>query len=113
MSDKINKAFATNRLPNGGLIYGISDHQKTAEINIRTYPNPTSDHLTVDFGNEVPLGKTTLELLTTEGTCIRTFNLVQAASRNQIVTADIPEGFYFLRVTTKGIPTVKKVVVIH
>ncbi|MDD4604326.1 MAG: T9SS type A sorting domain-containing protein [Bacteroidales bacterium] len=113
MVDQINKSFVNNKLPNGDPIYGINAQHSSSTSVINIYPNPSSDQVNIDFGNEYMPVNTTLELMTSHSNCIKKLTLSNSQKSVVLNLSDVPSGFYFIRITAQGSPVIKKVVVIH
>ena len=113
LTDEINKAFATNRLPNGNSFYGINDQGNSPELPVRIYPNPTSDYLNIEFSQEAQPANSTIELTTSQGNSIQNISLSVHRNSVHLDISDIPSGFYFIRIASSKSMTVKKVVIIH
>lgn len=67
------------------------------DIIISVYPNPVSKTATVRLGENIA-PNTTLELLSTTGQVIRTFNVSESTSSFDIDMTDLAEGIYMLSV---------------
>ena len=113
MADKTNSAFALNRLPGGGLFYGIGDQPPSSDVQVKIYPNPATGMINIEFGKSANMAGTNLELITIEGFPLKKISIANPANRLQIDISDLPSGFYFIRITTKDALIVKKVVVLH
>jgi len=113
MADQINSAFTINQLPNGNPFYGIGDQRHPSGFLVKIFPNPSLDHLNIIFENGYTAAGTTIELMNSQGKCIK--EIIPLLHRNSVIfdVSDIPSGFYFIRLTTTELPIVKKVVVIH
>ncbi|MCX6306085.1 MAG: T9SS type A sorting domain-containing protein [Bacteroidetes bacterium] len=113
ITDKINKAFASNRLPDGTLINGFSDQHKPCDLLATVYPNPSRDQLTIKSVNEFLPANTVIDLVTTQGSCVQS---IVTTNRTKLVHLDIsqiPPGVYFIRIKTGEGQVVKKAVVMH
>ena len=113
MNDKISTAFNTNRLPDGNSFNGVIDPEKTSEHPIIIFPNPSSDYLNVEFVQESPSSDTKLELMTSQGNCIKSIFINDHRKLIRLDISGIPSGFYFVRLTTQESIIVKKVVIVH
>lgn len=112
LTDGVNKAFATNRLPNGNFFYGIDDHLQSAETPIYIYPNPSSNYMTIGFGKGNPSANTTIEMLDSHGNQIKRIIITGQQNPVYLDISEIPTGIYFLRILTKETLVVKKAIVI-
>ena len=113
LTDEINKAFTTNKLPNGNTFYGINDQVNSSEIPVRVYPNPASEYLNIEFLQAGSPVNTTIDFMTSQGNTIRQISLPDHRNSIHMDISDIPSGFYFIRITTSKSMMMKKVVVIH
>ena len=112
-TDRVNKAFAANRLPNGNLFYGINDHPGSTLPALKTYPNPASGYLKIEFGSDRPMANSTIDLVTLQGNVVQqeTYTGNRATIRFDIDR--VPSGFYLIRIKTKDALIIKKIVIIH
>jgi hypothetical protein len=113
MTDKVSTAFITNRLPDGSSFNGIADPLKTSAYPIIVYPNPSSSWLNIEFVQGSPPSDMKIELMTSQGNCIKSIFINDYRKLIALDISEIPSGFYFVRLTTKESMTVKKVVIIH
>ncbi len=113
LTDEINKAFATNTLPNGNHFYGINDQGTASELPVKIYPNPTSKYLNIEFIHGFRAENTTIDLITSQGNSIQRINLPDHSNSIHLDITRIPSGFYFIRLTTNESMSVQKVVIIH
>jgi hypothetical protein len=113
LTDTVNKVFATNRLPNGNSFNGISDHLRSSGLTFKIYPNPAADDMNIEFGRETLAANTTIDLMTSQGNCVKRIVVNDHRKSVHFDVSEIPSGLYFIRVTTTESMVVKKVVVMH
>ena len=113
MADKISRAFIINHLPGGDPFYGIGEPGLAGGITINIYPNPASEQTTVVFSPAVTFAGATLDLVNSQGYCLKSIILTDQRNSFSLGLSEIPSGFYFLRISTKASVTVHKVVIIH
>ncbi|MCX6250833.1 MAG: T9SS type A sorting domain-containing protein [Bacteroidetes bacterium] len=113
MTDEVNNAFATNRLPDGKNFLGVNENLKTNQNTVKIYPNPSSDLINIAFKIESHKVNATIELITTQGSCIKRMVATGYPNPVRLEISDIQSGIYFIRVMTKESLVVKKVVIIH
>jgi uncharacterized repeat protein (TIGR01451 family) len=70
------------------------------ETNVRVFPNPAEDFVTVDVTTE-RAGSATVQLLTIDGRVLRTeqLSLIAGGGRTTINTTELPAGMYVVQVT--------------
>lgn len=85
ISDGVQQAYEVSQ------ISGIQDHK--IELSVTTYPNPTTDFLTLSF-QELPAGEISFDLLDASGKLIRTENVYSVESK--INLKEQPVGLYYL-----------------
>ncbi len=73
------------------------------------YPNPASDHLTIDFGTV--RGNATVDLLDVTGRVVKRVTNAQQASMLQIGISDLAGGKYIVRVNHDGGSSMHRVVI--
>jgi hypothetical protein len=113
MVDQVNKAFATNRLPDGSPFYGINDQQSYTELPVKIYPNPANNHLNIDFTNGNSPVNTSIELMTSQGNFLKKMTLTDRRKSLVLDVSDIPAGLYLLKISTGKEILVRKVLVIR
>jgi hypothetical protein len=110
VADKINKAFAENRLPDGTPIYGINEKNTNNNIDFLIYPNPAKNLIMIDFGQSFS-GPVTVKILSIYGnqaTQSKVFN----ANRISLNVSDLSAGMYFLQLIKENkIIGVKKFII--
>jgi len=112
MADIVNKAFATNTLPNGNVIYGVKEPKKPSAVSLRIYPNPASDKLNIVFGQEKSLTHATIGLINSQGNCFRSHDVTNPGNTVTMDISGVPAGFYFIRVMSEEDVVVKKIVIL-
>ncbi|MEI7727707.1 MAG: T9SS type A sorting domain-containing protein, partial [Bacteroidota bacterium] len=75
--------------------------------------NPASDHVILDFGPGRVPANTTLELMTSQGTCVKRITLIGRSKTIRIGLSGLPAGYYFLRVSSDETVVVKQLVILH
>jgi len=75
-------------------------------FNLKVYPNPAENTLTVEYQN---IGETQIELLDLKGNVVFQTNTLE--STLNINVSDLPSGSYILRVIQSGKADYKKVIV--
>ena len=85
MSDGVQQAYEVSQ------ISGLDDKQ--IDLFVSTYPNPTTDFLTLSF-QTLPAGEVTYDLLDASGKLIKTERV--NALENQINLKEQPVGLYYL-----------------
>ena len=113
VTDHIRKSFETNTLPNGGPFYGIGDHWPSNDIPIRVYPNPASDYVILDFGQSAVPADAMLELMTSQGICMKHIALRDRSNTIRIGLSGLPAGYYFLRISSDATVVMKQLVIVH
>ncbi|MEI6682923.1 MAG: T9SS type A sorting domain-containing protein [Bacteroidota bacterium] len=113
MVDIVNKAFTTNKLPNGKPFNGINDHSGAYENMVKIYPNPSPGQFTIDFGAEPMAGTTPVSILTSQGGCVKTINVARGSQTVRADLSDLPAGLYLVSFLTRDSRVVKKVIILH
>lgn len=80
-----------NSLPIVCPLTGVNDNTNSGN-DIRIYPNPASEALNISFGN---YQKQSIQIFNSTGNLVKEIKNLQSA---QINIADLPSGFYFVRV---------------
>lgn len=110
--DTIRRAFSLNRLPGGGVIYGLNETHKT-EKGILIYPNPADRQVTIRTGATID-GTLTVEIRNMQGVLVARGREAITTGGNREVTvstAGLSSGLYLLKISD-GRDTVKKKLVI-
>lgn len=108
--------FEFVNVTNNHTIYVVFDLlENTSKIHNRTnpfkvYPNPTSNHILVDFGI-TNKNKLQLELINQQGIIVKASVFTEAIRQASIDIHNFPEGLYFLRLTTNDSCFIEKVVI--
>jgi hypothetical protein len=113
MADIVNKAFTTNKLPNGNQFYGINDHLQPSPLQIKIYPNPASDLIQIKLGQVNVSAKTTICLMSAQGNFMKTIIVPEGQNQIQVSISEIPAGICFIKVLSDENMIVKKVVIIR
>jgi hypothetical protein len=109
--DKINKAFAENRLPDGTPIYGINNRSREYDLEFRVYPNPAKDIITIEFGLNLqePLS---VRLLNMQGNLIKE-TTVKSGKKLNLNISGLPEGIYLIQCLSSLSIQTKKIIVLR
>ena len=77
MIDIVRNSFNKNSLPNGSSFLEVSEKQLSSSINLKVYPNPAKDKVTIDFGILLP-----------ESFFLQIYN----SSGNEVITRELNPG---------------------
>ena len=77
-----------------GILYNV-DNVKRTESAIKSYPNPFSKSITLEYEGEKYIGATTITIYNVKGQRVMTEQWTSGASKT-IATAALPAGFYFM-----------------
>jgi hypothetical protein len=83
--------------------------ESTNDNSVVVYPNPASDHLTIDFGLNSSYDR--LVISNQLGQKVFSKSINEANSVINLNTAEWPKGVYFVRLESNSKSTVKKVVI--
>lgn len=78
--------------------------------DVRTYPNPAESVLYIELPEHL-LHSTSIQLTGLRGDVVKSLELPAGEQKTGMDLADVPSGFYLLRLTNEGTRAVKKVVV--
>ena len=92
------------------IVVSSVDELMLAGYELKVYPNPVGDELTV-YSLQFAEEKTTLQIVDATGRKI--VEAVPTTSSFKLQTANFANGVYFLEVTTKNITARKKIVIAH
>ena len=102
MATSVN-IFANLVEPSSNIIF-----QSFSDNDINTFPNPTQDELTLDFGGADKKVKNTL-IYDNSGKLIQQFNYNSENQNSiQLNTKKLPEGVYLINVEIEGAPSISK-----
>ena len=113
MNDVIRQAFAENRLPDGSPIYGTRDVPASDAVPFRIFPNPASGTMNIAFSGSATTRAETVEILTSQGRCIRNIRLQEGQRSLQLDLTGFSPGLYLVRMTGDNSSFTQKLVVIH
>lgn len=98
-----NEVVSTRLLVSEGTTIGLS---KTAEKNIKIYPNPTRDFIVVD----VPFAeKATIKLYDMQGKLV----LTEITENHKVNVSKLPPGMYVINISQANLPSITKRIVIE
>jgi len=112
VSDEINKSFATNTLPNGGLFAGISEKTVNEPFQFNIYPNPAFSQVSVTF-SPGQVTNATVELISIQGKTLLVKEEPVNQNRVTMDVAGLARGFYFIRVSTKDQVAIRKILIVQ
>lgn len=113
VTDTLRRLFIEDRVPGSGQWHGIADHHKEHSSGLKIYPNPASGSLNIWFVKEIPPAGTTIEMMNSQGVCIKSMVLYDRRNPILLDVSEIPAGICFIRVPMKESLIVKKVVIMH
>ena len=113
MVDTIRHAFSVNRLPDGGVIYGMNE-SRTSDAEFLVYPNPADQQVTLR-SRATPDESFIAEILNLQGAPVSRVTSTPAAGYQEvrISTASLPSGLYLLKVSSGSEIVIQKLVVSH
>lgn len=106
-----NDYLWVDNLAFNGSVVGINNINNYVS-NINTYPNPTSDNITIElYAQKVSTIK--LQLVDLTGKLIKEINVgeIQGNYKHTISTTGISKGIYFLKVTANDAVETKKIII--
>ncbi len=111
--DTIRHAFSVNRLPGGGVIYGMNE-SRTSDPEFLVYPNPANQQVTLRSRATLN-GPFIAEILNLQGAPVSRVKSTPAAGYQEIriSTASLPSGLYLLKVSSGREIVIQKLVVSH
>ncbi len=111
--DTIRHAFSVNRLPGGGVIYGMNE-SRTSDHDFLVYPNPADQQVTLRSRATLD-GPFIAEILNLQGAPVSRVTSTPAAGYQEvrISTASLPSGLYLLKVSSGSEIVIQKLVVSH
>jgi len=112
MLDIIRTAYIKNKLPNGESFNGISDNAKVTSPDIKLYPNPAKDQVTIDVG-QIIRETIRLQVYNSSGMILLTKDVNPQGSKIVLNTSSLLNGIYLVTVRSKSLITTMKLSVIR
>jgi len=111
VADKINKAFAENKLPDGTPINGINEREANTELEFRIYPNPAKDMITIELNrNQNP--SVSVKLFSIEGNLIQELK-EKIGIKININVSNLPDGVYIVQCQSENNIGTRKIILMR
>jgi len=111
VADKINKAFAENKLPDGTPIYGLNEKKVNNELEFRIYPNPVKNLITVELQSNQP-EEGLINIFSFQGELILE-SFMNGQKKVNIDVSNLSSGIYFIQCLSKGSIGTKKFILMR
>lgn len=109
--DKINLAFAENKLPNGLPIYGITEHPSDDNLKFKIYPNPAKDFINIEFDRN-QYEPTTIKINSLNGELIQEIH-INCQKIVNVNVRNLSNGIYIIQCQSKSYVGTKKLILLR
>jgi hypothetical protein len=113
--DTIRRAFISNNMPGGGVMYGIKDNPGSETSILSIYPNPAGQQVTIRYRMNFP-GDFSMEIRDLRGVLKNSPGAIPSNKGDHeatLSTANLQPGIYLLKIICGQQTMTRKLVISH